>query len=1041
MKRNKLILGSLSVAAIATAAVVWNPSSNQEASKYSQKGLSALITKTGGTEADKFFASKMIDAQTGEFITNERYQEVMEHYEFAPKSNVIEWFEEGPANVGGRTRAIVIDHQNINNIWAGSVSGGLFYSPSRANFWERVTSYPGTQMISAMTMDSDGNLYVATGHGSTGEGSYPINAVSDGMYVSTDKGVTWEQVPGTSNFSTIREVVSTPNTNKVWFTTNLGLRSWTYGDPAIETVVTGISGSGAGALDISQDGQVLVCEFGNNTGISTDGGVTWTNRSGNGAGEISSLGWSRIEYAVSQKKADGTHSIYASTTTSSNAGQWVSHDNGTTWFEHTGPSGEGSALDIFRNQGGYNNTIIVDPTDTERILVGGIDVWSWKQTGPNSAPAGAWDQKSQWFLPEQSPLYVHADVHEFQWNSVNQLFIGSDGGVGVSDDLAQTFRPSNRGYNVTQFYDVAYDKNGSVLGGAQDNGTQYNDHTNATYQDFVQVTGGDGFDCAISFYNPNVMFSTVQFGDLRRSGDGGLTFGDFYPTVPSGYSPVGEAGANRPFHTSIKLAEYYDTNSEDSILFIPRENYNVGDLVKVPSFATGDTIDYVTPTPLYFDDTLLYESSLTTVDYIVTDETTGFEYDLGESSFTAFASASGNYPPVIGDSLLVSTPFGTDTVVVSATEAYDHFFGLNAATGQTFDLGKDTLTTNVSWDTITVQDPFQSWLVIYVANNGGEVWGTRDALRLSDLTPQWVRLVDGIGNSGECEFEFTEDLNHLFVTSGGLVKRVSGIGQVYTSDPDFQDKVDIDETPITTITNMAGASGINAIGMCPSNPDVLFASNGQFGGTIYRCDNATQAAPSFTNLGTEPAAFFDFVVDREDDQLVIAATSNGAMVSENGGTSWTLCAAGSEGFEGVPSFSITQNWRPNGPGILGNRREGEIYIATFGRGIFSSESVLGFGDDNSSANNNEAVKEKAKMTIFPNPLVNNAYIAYELETASKVDIKIYNLSGRMVKQINSTSGNAGKNTVAFDASNLPSGTYIVKFRAGTTNQTAKFIKM
>lgn len=1041
MKRNKLILGSLSVAAIATAAVVWNPSSNQEASKYSKKSLTSLVAKTGGNEADKFFASKMIDAQTGEFITNERYQEVVNHYKFAPKSNVIEWFEQGPANVGGRTRAIVIDHENINNIWAGSVSGGLFYSPSRANYWERVTSYPGTQMISSMAMDADGNLYVATGHGGTGESSYPLNAVSDGMYVSTDKGLTWEQVPGTANFSTIREVVATPNTNKVFFTTNSGLRSWTYGDASIETVITGIAGSGAGCLAMSDDGQVLVCEFGNKTGVSTDGGDTWTDRSGNGAGEIASVGWSRIEYTISKMKADGTHSIYASTTTSANAGQWVSHDNGTTWFEHTGPSGEGSALDIFRNQGGYNNTIIVDPTDTERILVGGIDVWSWKQTGPNSAPAGAWDQKSQWFLPEQSPLYVHADVHEFKWNSSNQLFIGSDGGVGVSDDLAQTFRPANRGYNVTQFYDVAYDKDGSVLGGAQDNGTQYNDHTNATYQDFVQVTGGDGFDCAISFYNPKVMFTTVQYGDLRRSGDGGATFGDFYPTVPSGYSPVGESGISRPFHTSIKLAEYYDTNSEDSVLYIPRANYSAGDLVKVPSFATGDSIDYITPTALYFDDTLLYDASLTEIDYIVTNGINGFEYDLGENTWTAFASATGNYPPAIGDSLLVSTAFGTDTVVVESTEAYDHFYGSNSATGQIFNLGKDTLTTNVSWDTITVQDPFQSWLVIYVANNGGEIWGTRDALRLSDLTPQWVRLVDGIGNSGECEFEFTEDINNLFVASGGVVKRVSGIGQIYTSDPDFEDKVSIDETPITTITNLSGASGINAIGMSPNNPDVLFASNGQFGGTIYRCDNATQASPSFTNLGTEPAAFFDFVVDRQDDQLVIAATSNGAMVSENGGTSWTLSAAGASGFEGVPSFSITQNWRPNGPGILGNKREGEIYIATFGRGMFSSESVLGFGDNNNSSNANNAAKEKAKMLIFPNPLVNSAAISYELETASKVDIKIYNLSGRMVKQLNTTSGNAGKNTVEFDASNLPSGTYIVKFSSGKANQTAKFIKM
>lgn len=1043
MKRNKLILGTLSIAAVAAAVLVWNPINSSIAIKYNQKDLSALKTETGGNEAAKFFATKMIDAQTGEYITNDRYKEVANYYKFASKSNVIEWIEQGPANVGGRTRAIAIDHENINNIWAGSVSGGLFYSPSRGNFWQRVASYPGTQMISSMTMDASGNLYVATGHTGTAEASFPLNAIGDGVYVSTDKGATWEQVPGTDSFSAIRDIVSSPNINKVYFSTNSDLRSWTYGDAVTEQIDIGVSGiSVGGDLAISDDGQVIVYEGPTQrTLVSTDAGLTWTDNSSQmgGNGSIARTGWSRIEYAISKKKSDGQHSIYASTTTASNAGQWISNDNGATWFKHTGASGQGSALDIFRNQGAYNNISTFDPTDTERVLIGGIDVWSWKQIASSPSPTGSWDQKSQWFLPEQSPLYVHADVHEFKWNSANELFIGSDGGVGVSLDQANTFYPANRGYNVTQFYDVAYDKNGSVLGGAQDNGTQYNDHTNATYQDFVRVTGGDGFDCAISFFNPNVMFSTIQFGDLRRSGDAGKSFGSFLPDVPFGYSPVGQVGNSRPFHTSIKLGEYYDTNSEDSILFIPRESYDAGDLVKVPSFSTGDTIEYITPRALYFDDTLNFDPALTTVDYIITDVISGFKYDLGELSFTPFATASGNYPPEIGDSLLVSTPFGDDTVVVEATEAYDHFFGSNTATGQIFDLRKDTLTTNVAWDTIVVQDPFQSWLVIFISENGGEVWGTRDALRLSDLSPQWVKLVDNVGSGGECEFEFSEDLNHLFVASNGPVKRVSGLGQVYTSDTLFKDKVDIDESPITTITNITGVSRVNGIGMTPNNPDVLFASVGEFGGAIYRCDNATQSSPAFTNLGTEPAAFFDFVIDRQDGDLIVAATSNGAMVSENGGTSWLKCTGGSEGFDGVPSYSITQNWRPNGPGIRGNNREGEIYLATYGRGIFSSESVLGLPDDNSSATIED--KEESSISIYPNPFKYNTTLAYELVEPSKVEIMIFNLSGRMVKQLNTTAANAGKNTIEFNASSLPSGTYIVKFKAGNTSHTTKFIKM
>ena len=45
------------------------------------------------------------------------------------------WSDHGPDNVGGRTRAILVDKNDINHVYAGSVSGGLFESFNRANEW------------------------------------------------------------------------------------------------------------------------------------------------------------------------------------------------------------------------------------------------------------------------------------------------------------------------------------------------------------------------------------------------------------------------------------------------------------------------------------------------------------------------------------------------------------------------------------------------------------------------------------------------------------------------------------------------------------------------------------------------------------------------------------------------------------------------------------------------------------------------------------------------------------------------------------------
>ena len=38
------------------------------------------------------------------------------------------WVERGPSNVGGRTRALAWDPSTTNKVWAGGVTGGLWYN-------------------------------------------------------------------------------------------------------------------------------------------------------------------------------------------------------------------------------------------------------------------------------------------------------------------------------------------------------------------------------------------------------------------------------------------------------------------------------------------------------------------------------------------------------------------------------------------------------------------------------------------------------------------------------------------------------------------------------------------------------------------------------------------------------------------------------------------------------------------------------------------------------------------------------------------------
>jgi hypothetical protein len=1041
MKHNKLVLGGLGIAAIAIASLIASNLSPSVDSKYvSTKGV--LDESTSANDYAKFVRSKMVDSETGDIITESKLRQVTENLRMQSKSLSVEWSELGPDNIGGRTRAVLVDRFNQSRVWAGGVTGGLYKSEHRANWWERVSNFPGNQFISHIVQDASGNTYVGTG--SLAEGGLWIG---NGLYVTPDNGDTWELVDGTENFDHINRMASNRENDEIFIAAGgNGLYKYTYGG-TLESV-SGYGASNAQTIVCSDDGQVVVCsDINNRTWVSNDGGDTWLNKTGNGAGEISSAG-SRTEYAISKQKSDGSYSIYVSKSAGNNSGQWISLDSGNTWSQHTPATGaniDNGVID-FRDQGGWNNVVAFDPTNPKRVIVGGIDLHEWEQVIDNP-PSGGWNKISLWFVDPTSPIYAHADHHALFWDENNVLFNGNDGGVAISEDFGATYYEANRGYNISTFFKIAYDRNGAVVGGTQDNGCLYNDFSNHTYQEFKRATGGDGFSTAISFYNPDVMITSSQYNNLRRSGDGGETFNTFNPDFPAAlaYGPIGVAGSVHPFHTTFVLAEYFDENSEDSLTFIPQMSYSAGETIKVPSRATGDTIMYTSPTDVFFDDTLVYFPDSTRTEYVVTDADSGIEYDLGLNNFTPFATASGDYPPQNGDSLLVETASGVDTVVVGGSSPYDFYVGVNEQTNQTVDMGRDTMIFNVPWDTLTVQDPFQSWFVFSTTGSGGEIWGTRDALRLSESNPQWVRLADNLGGAA-VDIEFSEDLNHMFICGGsfigstqynnlGRIFRIDGLGSVYTSDPNFKTKTDIDEgataTDFVTISTNSGWSGI---GIDPRNPDDLVATQG-FNGNVFRSSDATSAAPSLTQVGSQNGnAFYDVIIDRDDSDILFAATFTGVSCSDDGGATWTDVSDPS--FAGTPSYHILQSWRTWDEG---NKMPGAIYLGTHGRGIFRTEAVLSTVNEDDQGVVNK--KPKSTLEVYPNPARYNSTLVVDLKQASNVNVLFFNLNGSVVKSINRTNMHEGKNEIFFSASDLPQGTYIIRVQAGQQIETTKYIKM
>lgn len=109
------------------------------------------------------------------------------------------WIERGPDNVGGRTRAVMFDPNDLTNetVFAGGVSGGLWKNTNISNpssLWTQV-GLPENLNISCIASDPNNSqiMYVGTGERTPAS----LTTLSgNGLWKSEDGGTSWANVFG-----------------------------------------------------------------------------------------------------------------------------------------------------------------------------------------------------------------------------------------------------------------------------------------------------------------------------------------------------------------------------------------------------------------------------------------------------------------------------------------------------------------------------------------------------------------------------------------------------------------------------------------------------------------------------------------------------------------------------------------------------------------------------------------------------------------------------------------------------------------------------
>lgn len=500
-------------------------------------------------------------------------------------SAAVTWSSRGPSNVGGRTRAFGIDVTNANILLAGCVSGGMWRSSDGGTSWTKTTVPAALHSVTCLAQDTragqTGTWYYGTGEYRGNSASGGAAAYSgDGIYKSTDNGLTWNPLPSTVSgtphqfdqyFDYVWNVATDPSSSQqeVYAATTMavlrstdGGTSWSpvrgsYGNASPRFTDVAVTSNGvvyAVLSSVKLDGTTGATAAG--IYRSTDG-ITWTNIT---PGTFPAT-YGRIVLSIAPSNQNIVYFLVHQTSGTDG----VNQINGHQFWKYTYLTGDGSGAGgtwenrgvnlpnesglasnaVFDTYSAYVMVIRVKPDNPDFVVLGAINLY---RSTDGFATGSNWTRIGGYAGPGTYTLYAnqHPDHHSGQFLPGNpQAFVsGHDGGLSKTTSIAAptvSWSFLNNGYVTAQFYTIALDNatagNAVVIGGTQDNGSWWTSTTNASTPWTAQF-GGDGAGCAVADGRSSYYMST-QNGVVYRlvlNATGGLTdYARVDPTGASGY--------------------------------------------------------------------------------------------------------------------------------------------------------------------------------------------------------------------------------------------------------------------------------------------------------------------------------------------------------------------------------------------------------------------------------------------------------------------------------------------------------------------------
>jgi len=534
------------------------------------------------------------------------------------ETEALTWTSSGPYNVGGRTRALGVDVDN-NYILAGGVSGAMFRSTNGGQTWTNTTNPAALHSITCLVQDTRSGhrstWYYGTGEyiGNSANGSGSAFYNGDGIYKSTDGGVTWNVLPSTffgtptvfdSYFDYIWNMALDPTNSgsgEIYVACWGALRrstdggnSWTFqlggASPWSYYSDVAVTSSGVVYATMSSGGTTAGGSSGTDKGIwRSTNGTSWVN--------ITPSGWpafykrtvigiapsnENVIYFLAETPGTGTtgHSLWKYT--------YLSGDGsgaGGSWENRSAnlPASGGNTGD-FDSQNSYDLLLRVKPNNVNTVFIGGKSLYRSTDgfaTATNTTRIGGYATADDYSMIQNH----FCDQHSLAFipGSPDQMITGNDGGLAkTTNNTSATvvWSSLNKGYQTSQFYTVDIDISGhfsnSIVGGMQDNGTWITNTLGPTVP-WSKMLSGDGSFCAIGNEGQNV-FTSWQNGTIyvyRYNSNGNML----------NWARIDPDGAQYNLFINPFVV---DPNDGDIVYMIGRDRlWRCNDVASIPSYSNN----------------------------------------------------------------------------------------------------------------------------------------------------------------------------------------------------------------------------------------------------------------------------------------------------------------------------------------------------------------------------------------------------------------------------------------------------------------------